>query len=118
LLPNLASALELTHPSTIDWESSKKEHLEEELSDVLLYLIRLADRCGVGAQLSTQLFSVSSVANCVCSDIFLCFVDLPSAAMKKIDKNGIKYPASKVKGSSAKYDAYTKPRIMYISKSL
>ncbi|XP_043707750.1 dCTP pyrophosphatase 1-like isoform X2 [Telopea speciosissima] len=48
-----------------NWEESDKEHLGEELSDVLLYLIRLADMCGI---------------------------DLGEAAMKKIVKNAIKYP--------------------------
>ncbi|KAM7462516.1 hypothetical protein LguiA_030637 [Lonicera macranthoides] len=47
------------------WEESEKEHLGEELSDVLLYLIQLADVCGI---------------------------DLGDAATKKIVKNGIKYP--------------------------
>ncbi|THU73126.1 hypothetical protein C4D60_Mb04t19510 [Musa balbisiana] len=49
-----------------NWEESDKEHLGEELSDVLLYLIRLSDICGV---------------------------DLGEAALKKIVKNAIKYPA-------------------------
>ncbi|KAK2973883.1 hypothetical protein RJ640_013937 [Escallonia rubra] len=48
-----------------NWEESDKEHLGEELSDVLLYLIRLADMCGI---------------------------DLGQAATKKIGKNAIKYP--------------------------
>jgi dCTP diphosphatase len=48
-----------------NWEESDKEHLGEELSDVLLYLIRLADICGI---------------------------DLADAASKKIVKNAIKYP--------------------------
>ncbi|XP_020552946.1 dCTP pyrophosphatase 1-like [Sesamum indicum] len=48
-----------------NWEESEKEHLGEELSDVLLYLIRLADICGI---------------------------DLPHAATKKLLKNAIKYP--------------------------
>ncbi|XP_076941523.1 uncharacterized protein LOC143611117 [Bidens hawaiensis] len=48
-----------------DWEESEKEHLGEELSDVLLYLIRLADICGI---------------------------DLGHAAQNKILKNAIKYP--------------------------
>ncbi|XP_078440219.1 uncharacterized protein LOC144710347 [Wolffia australiana] len=51
-----------------NWEESEKEHLGEELSDVLLYLIRLADICGI---------------------------DLGEAATRKIVKNAIKYPASK-----------------------
>nr|XP_043615168.1 dCTP pyrophosphatase 1-like [Erigeron canadensis] len=48
-----------------NWEESEKEHLGEELSDVLLYLIRLADICGI---------------------------DLTNAALNKILKNSIKYP--------------------------
>ncbi|KAB5537659.1 hypothetical protein DKX38_015192 [Salix brachista] len=48
-----------------DWEESDKEHLAEELSDVLLYLIRLSDICGI---------------------------DLGEAATKKIVKNAVKYP--------------------------
>jgi len=48
-----------------NWDESDKEHLGEELSDVLLYLIRLADICGI---------------------------DLGDAALKKIVKNAIKYP--------------------------
>ncbi|PSR97973.1 DCTP pyrophosphatase [Actinidia chinensis var. chinensis] len=51
-----------------NWEESEKEHLGEELSDVLLYLIRLADICGI---------------------------DLGDAASKKILKNAIKYPPPK-----------------------
>ncbi|CAA6662496.1 unnamed protein product [Spirodela intermedia] len=49
-----------------NWDESEKEHLGEELSDVLLYLIRLADVCGI---------------------------DLGEAATKKIVKNAVKYPA-------------------------
>ncbi|CAN4120552.1 unnamed protein product [Withania somnifera] len=52
-----------------NWEESDKEHLGEELSDVLLYLIRLADICGI---------------------------DLGDAATKKMIKNSIKYPEPKV----------------------
>lgn len=48
-----------------NWEESDKEHLGEELSDVLLYLIRLSDICGI---------------------------DLGDAATKKIVKNATKYP--------------------------
>ncbi|KAJ1701999.1 hypothetical protein LUZ63_001778 [Rhynchospora breviuscula] len=49
-----------------NWEEADKEHLGEELSDVLLYLIRLSDMCGI---------------------------DLGDAAIKKIVKNAVKYPA-------------------------
>ncbi|KAJ0966503.1 hypothetical protein J5N97_023420 [Dioscorea zingiberensis] len=47
------------------WEEREKEHLGEELADVLLYLIQLADACEI---------------------------DLGEAALNKISKNAIKYP--------------------------
>ncbi|XP_021768957.1 dCTP pyrophosphatase 1-like isoform X2 [Chenopodium quinoa] len=50
-----------------NWEDSDKEHLGEELSDVLLYLIRLSDICGI---------------------------DLADAALKKMVKNAVKYPVN------------------------
>ncbi|KAK1363448.1 dCTP pyrophosphatase 1 [Heracleum sosnowskyi] len=50
-----------------NWSSDDKEHLEEELSDVLLYLVQLADVCGL---------------------------DLGKAALSKILKNAQKYPPS------------------------
>ncbi|CAH1428319.1 unnamed protein product [Lactuca virosa] len=48
-----------------NWSNDDKEHLEEELSDVLLYLVQLADVCGL---------------------------DLGQAALSKIVKNSQKYP--------------------------
>ncbi|CAA0820862.1 Unknown protein [Striga hermonthica] len=48
-----------------NWSEHDKEHLEEELSDVLLYLVQLADACGL---------------------------DLGRAALSKIVKNARKYP--------------------------
>ncbi|KAF3780815.1 dCTP pyrophosphatase 1 [Nymphaea thermarum] len=62
-----------------DWKAEEKEHLGEELSDVLLYLVRLADICGV---------------------------DLGSAALRKLQLNAIKYPVKLCKGSSAKHTSY------------
>ncbi|PQQ20468.1 dCTP pyrophosphatase 1 [Prunus yedoensis var. nudiflora] len=50
-----------------NWTCDEKEHLEEELSDVLLYLIQLADVCGL---------------------------DLGQAALSKIVKNARKYPVT------------------------
>ncbi|KMZ57320.1 MazG nucleotide pyrophosphohydrolase [Zostera marina] len=47
------------------WEERDKVHLGEELSDVLLYLIRLSDICGI---------------------------DLGQAALRKLQLNAIKYP--------------------------
>ena len=51
----------------------------EELSDVLIYLIDLAEQCRI---------------------------DLPSAVRDKIRKNTLKYPAHKVSGRSDKYTCY------------
>lgn len=62
-----------------DWTDKEKTHLGEELSDVLLYLLRLSDLCGV---------------------------DLPSAAIRKMGLNRAKYPADKARGRSDKYTAY------------
>ena len=57
----------------------QKEKVRDEMADVLLYLIRLADKLEV---------------------------DLIDAAAKKIDKNAIKYPAGLVRGSMKKYSDY------------
>ncbi|XP_067119227.1 dCTP pyrophosphatase 1-like [Centruroides vittatus] len=62
-----------------DWTEEQKIHLSEELSDVLIYLIRLADKC---------------------------HVDLPAAALRKIALNGQKYPVRKAWGSDKKYNEY------------
>lgn len=51
----------------------------EELADVLLYLLRLADQC---------------------------HIDLAAAAHDKLRKNAAKYPAEQCRGSSAKYTRY------------
>lgn len=59
-----------------NWKDEEKEHLGEELSDVLLYLVRLSDICGV---------------------------DLGKAAMRKLELNAIKYPIKPCEGSSEKH---------------
>ncbi|KAK8966218.1 hypothetical protein KSP40_PGU001774 [Platanthera guangdongensis] len=43
------------------WKDSEKEHLGEELSDVLLYLIRLSDICGIdlGDAANKKIFSIA-----------------------------------------------------------
>lgn len=53
--------------------------VEEELADILVYLIRMADQLDI---------------------------DLISAARKKIKSNEAKYPADMVRGSSKKYTEY------------
>lgn len=59
------------------WKEDEKEHLGEELSDVLLYLVRLSDICGI---------------------------DLGKAVLNKLHLNAVKYPVHLCKGSSMKYN--------------
>jgi dCTP diphosphatase len=66
----------LTDEQSRDLSPDARTAVEEELADVLLYLVRLADRLDV---------------------------DLERAAMAKIEKNARKYPVDKAKGSSRKY---------------
>ncbi|XP_034275644.1 dCTP pyrophosphatase 1 [Pantherophis guttatus] len=61
------------------WTTLEREDLSDELSDVLIYLVALANKC---------------------------HVDLPTAALRKIEKNRLKYPAKRVYGSSKKYTEY------------
>ena len=65
--------------SSLDWSPKEKHHLAQELSDVLVYLVRLADKC---------------------------HIDLPKEVVAKIALNSKKYPAHLVKGSSKKYTEY------------
>lgn len=52
---------EVSKEDVANWDAKKREHLGEEMSDVLLYLIRLADRCTIdlpkAAQVSIIAFS-------------------------------------------------------------
>lgn len=61
------------------WDEAEKEHLGEELADVLLYLVRLSDMCGI---------------------------DLGKAALRKMEINALKYPAGQCKGSCKKHTYY------------
>jgi dCTP diphosphatase len=56
-----------------------RERLAEELADVLLYLVRIADRSGV---------------------------DLGQAVRGKLNSNDQKYPRDKVRGSAKKYTEF------------
>ena len=66
-------------PGLPGWTDAKRQHLGEEMADVLNYLVRLADKCGI---------------------------DLPAVTNSKIQKNAAKYPASLVRGSAKKYNEY------------
>lgn len=61
----------------IDAENSVRKHTEEELADILLYLIRFAS---------------------------LAKIDLQQAALGKLEKNALKYPVEKSRGSDRKYN--------------
>jgi dCTP diphosphatase len=58
-------------------DDESRRHAADEMADVLLYLVRLADKLGV---------------------------DLNAAAYAKIEQNARKYPADKARGRMVKYD--------------
>ena len=69
----------LTPDQSCDLTEKNRAEVREELADVLLYLVRIADRLGV---------------------------DLLDAALLKMEKNALKYPADIVRGSAKKYNEY------------
>jgi dCTP diphosphatase len=66
----------LSEPESQSLSSRDRSRVEEEMADVLLYLIRLADKLEV---------------------------DLAAAAREKMRVNAEKYPIEKARGSSKKY---------------
>lgn len=70
----------LLHDVCKGWSAAEKEHVGQEMSDILIYLVRLAE---------------------------ICRVDLPTAVTKKFAVNAQKYPVDKAYGSMHKYTAYT-----------
>ena len=69
----------LTQEQSKNLPEEKLAELKDELADVTIYLVRLADKLGI---------------------------DLFSAAEAKIARNKEKYPADKVRGSAKKYSEY------------
>ena len=69
----------LTEDQSRRLPAEKLEAVRDEMADVLVYLVRLADKLDV---------------------------DLLEAAARKIEKNALKYPADKVRGSMKKYSDY------------
>jgi dCTP diphosphatase len=69
----------LTEEQSASLPSDKLKEVEEELADILIYLVRSADKLGI---------------------------NLIEAAQQKIEKNDQKYPADKVKGKSKRYTEY------------
>ena len=62
--------------NTEEYVKENKEDIGEELADVVIYLLELADNLGI---------------------------DVKEAVEKKLAKNGKKYPVHKIKGSDKKY---------------
>jgi len=58
------------------WSEADREHLGQELSDVLIYLVRLAEQC---------------------------HVDLPAAVLDKFKLNALKYPPGEAAQARLKY---------------
>lgn len=69
----------LTEEQSFNVSPTKLKEVETELADVLIYLIRTADKLGI---------------------------DLLQAARHKIELNEKKYPSEKVRGSAKKYTEY------------
>lgn len=69
----------LSEEESYTLSSKKKSEVMDEIADVQLYLIMLADKLEV---------------------------DIIKSTKKKINKNSEKYPAEKVKGKSKKYNEY------------
>ena len=66
----------LKEDESFDLSPEKRAKVAEEIADVLLYLVRIADKLDI---------------------------DVLDATLKKIDANGKKYPVEKAKGSMRKY---------------
>lgn len=69
----------LTQEQSGNLSNDKLKEVEQELADILIYLVRIADKLGV---------------------------DLVEAGHEKVNVNKTKYPSSQVKGSAKKYTEY------------
>ena len=69
----------LTEAQSAGLSAENKQAVSEELADILLYLVRLSDKLDI---------------------------DLLGAALRKLEKNALKYPAEQVRGSAKKYSDY------------
>lgn len=69
----------LTEAESAVLDSARRARVEAELADILVYLVRIADRLEV---------------------------DLLQAAARKMEENARKYPAERVRGQARKYDEY------------
>ncbi|MEW6586086.1 MAG: nucleotide pyrophosphohydrolase [Nitrospirota bacterium] len=71
----------LTQEQSSNLPDDKLKEVEQELADILIYLVRIADKLGI---------------------------DLVEAAESKIAVNEQKYPVDKARGSAAKYTEHDK----------
>ncbi len=69
----------LTQEESFDLPADKRAAVADEMADVRIYLVRLADRMGI---------------------------DLLDAAERKMERNGDRYPAELVRGSAKKAGEY------------
>ncbi|MCW9004377.1 MAG: nucleotide pyrophosphohydrolase [Gammaproteobacteria bacterium] len=69
----------LTEQQSASLDTDTLKEVADEIADIQVYLIRLADKLDV---------------------------DIVSTTLAKIDKNAEKYPADKVRGQSKKYNKY------------
>jgi len=69
----------LSEEESLRPDAERRARIEAEMADVLIYLVRLADRLGV---------------------------DLPTVVAGKLELNRRRYPPERVRGSAAKYDEY------------
>ncbi len=69
----------LTEAESRGLNDTKREHVAEELADVMLYALQLADKLGI---------------------------DLMAAAWSKLEINNDKYPVDRAKGRSTKYTEF------------
>jgi NTP pyrophosphatase (non-canonical NTP hydrolase) len=69
----------LTEAESAALDGERRRRAAEELADVLVYLVRIADRLDI---------------------------DLLQAAGEKLESNAVKYPAERVRGQARKYDEY------------
>ena len=69
----------LTEAESAALDAERRQRAADELADVLVYLVRIADRLDI---------------------------DLLQAAGEKLERNAVKYPAERVRGQARKYDEY------------
>lgn len=74
----------MTEEQSRQLDSHSREQVGQELADTLVYLLRIAEVCGI---------------------------DLLAATNAKIDLNIQKYPVEKCRGSNAKYTAYASGKL-------